>query len=309
MKEEYRLLTQDLGCHHLDGIEWCSKERLRAVDGMSTKFHCGIYFPKDAIVDSSLYCKQLLQYVVDNRTNHRRWQCEFRPNSKVIDIIDSNGNDQRATVRLESGDVLEATHVVVATGGLHRHPPLNGLLRPCYSYLVHVPTTSTGSTTTTPVTVSPNFFTWGYTHDWCYTDGRVRVSGEDHCSAYKPPFVEERCRNLSTWTLQHYDQADTEDNLRRYPQQYGVYSETPDSVPLVGFLKGNIGGSIGGGDNDDDYHNSSRVCYLLGCNAWGQTILSYCSSLVPGLLGYAELTDDQRDVLSLVSIDRFSELP
>ena len=51
------------------------------------------------------------------------------------------------------------------------------------------------------------------------------------------------------------------------------------------------------------------ICYLLGCNAWGQTILSYCASLVPGLLGYQDFTDTQRDILQLVSIRRFSRLP
>ena len=59
----------------------------------------------------------------------------------------------------------------------------------------------------------------------------------------------------------------------------------------------------------DNKTQSSNVCYLVGCNAWGQTILSYCATLVPGLLGYAEFTDQQRDILKLVSIRRFTCLP
>ena len=29
----------------------------------------------------------------------------------------------------------------------------------------------------------------------------------------------------------------------------------------------------------------SGVCYVVGCNAWGQAAMSYAASLVPGILG------------------------
>jgi hypothetical protein len=61
-----------------------------------------------------------------------------------------------------------------------------------------------------------------------------------------------------------------------YEARYGVYSETPDHMPLVGVP-----------------HPDSRVCYLLGCNAWGQASLSFASSLVPSLLGLREFTPSQ----------------
>ncbi len=53
----------------------------------------------------------------------------------------------------------------------------------------------------------------------------------------------------------------------------------------------------------------SRVCYLLGCNALGQSILTYAGLLVPGLLGLAPLTPTQRQGLDLMAISRFSLLP
>jgi hypothetical protein len=46
-----------------------------------------------------------------------------------------------------------------------------------------------------------------------------------------------------------------------------------------------------------------------GCNAWGQASLSYAASLVPGLLGYAELTPEQRDSLKVLTVRRFALLP
>ena len=36
-------------------------------------------------------------------------------------------------------------------------------------------------------------------------------------------------------------------------RRYGVYSETPDLMPLVG-----------------EPADSPGVCYIVGCNAWGQ---------------------------------------
>jgi glycine/D-amino acid oxidase-like deaminating enzyme len=77
-----------------------------------------------------------------------------------------------------------------------------------------------------------------------------------------------------------------------YARQYGVYSETPDAVPLVGQVSPH-----------------SRVCYLLGCNALGQAVLSYAATLVPGLLGYRDLTDPEREAMELMSVRRFSLLP
>jgi glycine/D-amino acid oxidase-like deaminating enzyme len=82
-------------------------------------------------------------------------------------------------------------------------------------------------------------------------------------------------------------------SINDIPFQFGVYSETPDSAPLLGSLD----------------PGNSRLCFLLGCNAWGQTVLSYSSSLIPGLLGYSELNESQKDSLKLLSIDRFGLLP
>jgi glycine/D-amino acid oxidase-like deaminating enzyme len=298
LRKEYESLKA-LGC---DDIEWMEKEQLLAVAGCSNDFDCAILFPKDAVIDSSAYAKGLLRVVQEKGGYH------FMSNTKVTQIIeydddDDVNNDIVTLVELDSGVRIRCQHVVMATGGLFPIPQLNGLLKPCYSYLVHVPIsptitkTTTKTTTTTPTTTatcdhSPNFFTWGFTHDWCFTNGKVRISGEDHYSAYKAPLCKERCANLTRWTLERYgvaDQAGCSSDSSLVHQQYGVYSETPDLAPLIGHLS----------------TSKSKVCYLLGCNAWGQTVLSYSSSLVSGLLGYKELDQGQRDSLKLLSIRRF----
>jgi len=295
LKREFEILS--LLMEDDDGIEWCDANRLSSVEGMSKDFHSGIYFPRDAVIDSSLYAKILMEHVLKESGG----SAEFWPNT-TVQSIDRLSSDETVSIKIDKEHrTITAKHVVVATGALRmfqqqqEYERLNGLMKPCYSYLVHVPTT-------TPSEVdaynedycSSNFFTWGYTHDWCYTNGKIRVSGEDHFSAYKAPKEEERCNRLSRWTLERYGCADsyTEEEVSSFPRQYGLYSETVDMVPIVGtFLK------------------DKNICYLLGCNAWGQTILSYCASLVPALLGYQELTESQQDVLNLVSIRRFSRLP
>ena len=274
LREEFETL-QSLGC---DSIEWCDKERLLGVPGMGPNFECAIYFPNDAVIDSSSYAKGLLQVVQDSGA------AQVSMNTRVSQVIEQQNKDT-GLVELESGVRVQCKHVVMATGGLFQIPQLCGLIKPCYSYLVHVPIETVSCET------SSNFFTWGFSHDWCFTNGKVRCSGEDHFSAHKPPLQEERCSNLSKWTLQQYKDDDTNIDFSQVPQQHGVYSETPDLVPLIGHLKSD---------------RSSKVCYLLGCNAWGQAVMSYSSSLVPGLLGYKSLDENQKDNLKLLSIRRFS---
>lgn len=74
LKREYELLVE-LGCDQ-DSIEWCEKDRLAKVDGMSPKFHCGIFFPKESVIDSSLYAKILLQYILQNSNGKATFRSE-----------------------------------------------------------------------------------------------------------------------------------------------------------------------------------------------------------------------------------------
>ncbi len=298
LKREFDILSSLM--KNDDGIEWCDADRLSSVEGMSSDFCCGIYFPRDAVIDSSTYAKVLMEYLVKKGEG----KIEFAPNT-IVKSVDPQSGGETISVQVEGDNCrqISARKVVVATGALcpfqRQNGRLNGLIKPCYSYLVHVPTTS-GANAHADEYCSPNFFTWGYTHDWCFTKGKVRISGEDHFSAYKSPKVEARCERLSRWTLDRYGCGDayTDEEISSFPKQYGLYSETVDMVPVIGTLL-----------QEHNENEERNICYLLGCNAWGQTILSYCASLVPGLLELKELSDSQRDTLELFSIRRFSRLP
>jgi len=287
LKREFDLL-KELGC---EDVEWWPRTKLRNTPGCPTVFECAIYFPTDAIINSCEYAKGLLRNSVDTGCVSLFQDCP--------QVVNVSTHGQKAIVELATGACIISEHAVVATGGLFADRALFGILRPCWSYLVSVPHPSLKNQSAplssgvlsdgTPV-FSHNMFTWGFTHDWCWTNGCVRISGEDHYSALKGPRYAERCQRLAAWVKEMYP-SEFKVNPQ-YGTQYGVYSETPDSVPIIGHP-----------------NQSSRVCYLLGCNAWGQAVMSYAATLVPGLLGFADLSNDQRDILSLFTIRRFSLLP
>ena len=67
LRHEYELLQQLLSPSSLEGgddslVEWCDRERLPTVPGMNRQFHCAIYFPHDAVIDSQLYTYANLPY-------------------------------------------------------------------------------------------------------------------------------------------------------------------------------------------------------------------------------------------------------
>jgi glycine/D-amino acid oxidase-like deaminating enzyme len=222
--------------------------------------------------------------------------------------VDYLSDPEHAYTTLHCGIRVRSKYVVLATGGLSVDPSLAGVLTPCWSYLVGIADPRLSPSSPLPEAVpaagaaaaaldfphSPNLFTWGFTHDWCMTGGHLRISGEDHFSALKPPRMQQRCAALAQWTVEKYPYlaGGADGALPEYAQRYGVYSETPDSVPLVGLP-----------------YRGARVCYLLGCNAWGQASLSYAASLVPGMLGYHTLSASQKDKLKLLTIRRFAMLP
>ena len=232
----------------------------------------------------------------------------------VNDRLGSRGRvpSRYAEVRLADGKILRARHALVATGGMHVDENLAGLLTPRYSYLVALPhrppPARRGDGTDDDVRLdrdgggddddddvdakmhrnngdSPNFFTLGFSHDWCVESNFVRISGEDHYSGLKRPRSDVRCGALAAWGRDRYPYLDPD---APYLRRYGVYSETSDYLPLVG--------------TPDP---TSRVCYMVGCNAWGQASLSALASMTPALLGYRDFRPEEEDFMRLCSIERF----
>ncbi len=268
---------------------WGDAQRVRAAAG--GEWARAIWFADDFVVNSTAYAAGLLDAAL------RRAPGALAVRTRCSPVVAVETVRGRARTTLESGEELWSEHVVLAAGGLFVDRALAGVLRPAWSYLVGItepaargPGLEPGGAFRFASTYSPNFFSWGFTHDWCLSGGVLRCSGEDHHSALKPPRAEERCEALAEWTAQQYPFL--RPGKASCERRYGVYSETPDHSPVVGSTR-----------------PDSRVCYLQGCNAWGQASLSYAASLVPGLLGYAELTPQQRDSLKVLTVRRFALLP
>lgn len=271
LAKEFSLLVE-AGCN----VRRMTSEEVVAATGTASGFTEGIEFPDDAIVDSSAYAQALLRDAKSRGAVTLREQC-----SSVVDIVEKNGSNI-VEVQMLDGTIVRGRHVVVATGAFYLKGPLAGLLKPCFSYLVGMPG-SEGEGMQYPH--SPNLFTYGFSHDWCLADGACRMSGEDHFSALKLPRSEQRCKNLAEWTYDRFPQLD---RSSPFSSRYGVYSETPDLLPIVGTTS-----------------SESRVCYIVGCNAWGQAIMSCLGHIVPAALGLRPFDATEKTILDLCSIRRF----
>jgi len=237
---------------------------MQNMHGPAAEFTTGIAFSEDGICNSETFASDIARF-------HNKY-VTVRENARVASIVDCKEQDTHAVVVLESGEQIRAKQVVVATGGLFVPPELIGYIRPCWSYVLSILAVGHPDT--------PNFFTPTFTHDWCFEDGWLRLSGEDHYSALERPCVRERIDRLHEWAVRQYP------FLKNKPafEHYGVYSETPDLLPIIGKFK-----------------EESKVCYLQGCNAWGQATMSFGAFLIPKLLGYGVFTPEELDLASFVS--------
>jgi len=284
LRREFDYLRR-LGCD----CEWWDKDRVVDAHGEAASFVAGIWFPGDARIDSASYARALLDAASKMGAVKLKENCAPMKSVTTIHVGHAGhakGAEDYAEIRLEDGQVLRAKRAIVATGAMYIDEHLAGLLTPRYSYLTALPHREAGPVGGMAAPDSPNFFTFGFSHDWCVEDDFVRISGEDHFSGLKSPKATERCGNLAKWGWHKYPYLEFG---ATYPQKYGLYSETADLMPLAGMPTA-----------------SSRVCYMVGCNAWGQASLSFVASLAPALLGYRELLPPEEPGAKLCSIRRFT---
>ena len=291
-KEEFELLKR-AGFE----VEWWDKEKVDELHGKQANFYAGIFFPKDAIINSSSYAQRLVECC-------KKLGLEIREHSSVVEVTEikkterENINklnnlpmeDKLVEIILESKEKIYANKVVMATGGLYFDKTIAGILRPCYSYLsaTKLNIDYKNKSNIDKMKNSPNYFTFGFTHDWALCQGYLRISGEDHFSALKSPRMTLRCNTLEQWGFDKYPHLKTVSNINESQYVNGIYSETPDLLPILGSVS-----------------NNSNVLYIMGCNAWGQAILSAAAFLVPALLGQRNLTKEEKELTNFLSIRRF----
>jgi glycine/D-amino acid oxidase-like deaminating enzyme len=255
----------ECGCE----CSWVDEAEVVQALGSDAGFIAGIWFPDDGVVDSTSLARALIKKAVEAGA------VTLREQSAVVGVQSSA---QSAVVHLQDGSCVRARHVILATGGLWMDENLSGILKPCYSYLTVL--------RHAPPLCGANYFTFGFQYDWCVSDGYLRISGEDHFSGLKRPRWEQRCRRLAEWGWKKFPNISRDDT---YFARYGVYSETADYLPIVGSV--------------DDENKS--LCYMVGCNAVGQSILFQVAAMAPALLGYRDFAPEEAAVASLFSIRRF----
>jgi glycine/D-amino acid oxidase-like deaminating enzyme len=286
LRREFETLQQ-LGA---EGIEFWEDERVTAACGANSGFSCAIFFNNDGVINSAEYARGLLRWCAETSSLDN----QVRVFEECPPVISVATFDNHAITCFCDGSRMCSSYVVMATGGLFTEASLSGILQPSWSYLISVPIPtqhlSADPNSHMNHANSPNFFTWGYCHDWCMTGGFFRLSGEDGFSALKPPRASEKISNLVKWTREKFPHL--ESGIENMTWSYGVLSSTPDHVPIVGTPA-----------------PTSRVAYLLGCNASGQSSLSYGASLIPAILGFKPFTAEQKDLFLLLDIRRFALLP
>lgn len=290
LREEYSLL-RELG---VDDVEIWDRAKIIALHGEASGFVLGLYFPNDIRVDALAFARTVVKAAVD--TGRVELISHTPSLETVVDVAIPSGRG--VSLRFRDGTTLQAKQCVVATNALYLNKDLAGILTPCWSYFVTLPHGRGEKMVSNQTTQSShNYMTYGFTHDWCVTKGKYRVSGADHFSALKPPRAFRRCGALATWSLGKYPYmesllpgAKTSSIEERLEGRivYGVYGETPDMLPLVGMTR-----------------PGSGICYLLGCNAWGQASLSAAASLVPGILGYKDLKAEEVELVRDLGISRY----
>jgi glycine/D-amino acid oxidase-like deaminating enzyme len=273
-EQEFNYLLQ-LGAN----VEYIT-DPIKVKEIAGSNFHRAIYFPDDAIIDSAAYSKSLVLSLSTERV-------KMIENCSPVCKIENKSTGNGVYTYLEDGTLISSKYVVVATGGLFPDPVLSGILNPIWSYLVKMkPVIGIQSNLPSMLNMvnSPNFFTFPSNQDWAMVNGFLRISGEDGFSALKPPRMHERTTNLANWAVSNFKSLDPVN----WNAKYGVYSQTPDFAPIVGRP-----------------NPESNICYLLGCNASGQAVLSYGATLIPALLGYREMSDIETKLFSVMNIRRF----
>lgn len=246
---------RDLGV----GIDYrrLTGEELNARLGLETTFSGGLFVPIGAMIDSRQYLAMLRQLASK--------KIEVCENTRITQIEES---PEGVRIQAQSGESLTADNVVMATNGFYEDSNLRGLLEPRFTFMQNQE--NTGKNTSG---------CWTFGEEYFYLtrqDNKLVIGGCD-IPADKVHFkVDERepIARLRQWARKtmpgiNPNQADC--------IHFGVYARTKDELPIVG-----------------KFDPSSRVSYIVGCNAIGHTTYNVAAELMPGILGYTDLTPEQK---------------
>lgn len=231
-----------------------------------TAFDGGIFHSKDAILNKRGYIKTLLEKYQKKIT--------IVENTRVTDVKETKDN---VLVKTDNRGEITADHVVFATNGFYTDKNLEGLLKKKWTFIICYE--DEGPNT-------PNSWTEAdFYHYWTRQDGTLLIGGEDKFVKKDNVryYVNEQkvLKRLENWANKKFPRLK---GKRPIAVHYGITAKTFDKAPIVG-----------------KFFEDSRICYIVGCNAMGQTILTYGASLIPGILDYRKLDDSQKKFVDFLS--------
>jgi glycine/D-amino acid oxidase-like deaminating enzyme len=250
-------------------------ERLERVQvnerlGLETRFVGGLFVPRGAMLNQREYIRMLVEISGDSLT--------LGEHTKVIRIEE---NKQGVRLKTNHGETITADNVVIATNGFNEDENLRGLLRPSFTFIRGYEA---------PGKNTPGCWTFG--KDYFYItrqDNILLVGGLDTPMNVNGPFKIDETPAMNTlqrWAQENFASANIKNLTSMY---FGVYTRTKDELPIVG-----------------RFQEGSRRAYIVGCNAIGHTTYNVAASLMPAILGYADVKPEQRKFVELLSPRRNS---
>ncbi len=227
----------------------------------SDVFVGGLYFPRDGIIDSKAYVRSLIDSV------------DVLSHTEVVGVCDSIDEVVLSTVCNGVREDVSARQVVFATNGFFDDVNLYGLLRKAWAFIVCFE--DDGPNTPNAFNYADDYF------DWTRQDGVLQVGGCQEVPVCVPFDERQSLNKIVSWSKRTFTRLNDSDVLLYH---WGELAYTFDERPIVG-----------------KFDENSRVSYIVGCNAIGQSLLSYGASLLPGIIGRAELSDEQKRFCEFLS--------
>ena len=236
------------------------------------KYVQGLFVMDDAIVDSTRYVQAIARSLGETR---------YREQSRVVALREE---DDVVLAELESGELVSAAQVVIATNGfvIDRDANLNGRMRSYWTFLVAFD--DPGENTPNAYYFDPR------AHYWARQDGKLIVGGEDTPALgdnfHAPPNAARSAERLVRWCAQTFPRLAGRKEIALH---YSVFGETRDNLPILG-----------------RFSPQSRLWYVVGDNGDGQSTLSCITYLLPRAMGFAQPSAEEEALIAFLSPGRES---
>ncbi len=236
-----------------------------------TNFQNCLFISDEAILDNKLYIAGL-----ENKLKEAG--VFIAENTKVTGITETK---EGVILQTDNRGEISANYAVLATNGMYIDKNLEGLLKNRWAFIACYE--DIGKNT-------PN--TWTADKEWHYwtrQDNGLMIGGEDRpvlagstraymCEGDDP------MEKIQVWAKSTFPSLAKKS---RIAEHFGIFAYTPDRVPIIG-----------------KFDQNSRISYIVGCNGCLASLMAFGALLIPGILGYSELTAEQKEFAEFFSPNR-----